>query len=612
MTGIILRGLESGSFSLWKFYMARVRRIVPALIVLLLILLVLGWFWLPSHEYRSLGTQAAYALTFISNIHFWQSAGYFDTAAHEKWLLHTWSLGIEMQFYLLYPVFVTLVWKIRPGVKAFASSLIILFTLSLLLSVFVSSWKPSAAFYLLLTRGWELAAGGLVYLAGRNLSLGERQSKFLYMVGIVLGLVGFVFIDSTYSWPSAWALLPVGGTALILFAHRDGALLMVNPLARWLGEISYSLYLWHWPLVVVLYFAGLQGHWGWVAVALLLSLLLGQMSLSLVENPFRRILTRVGVRKQVMAFGLAGLLIGGLAVGVRMVTFENRMDAAVEIAAAEVENRDPRHQECFEPASEHGSPGCIYGKNKVGAVFVGDSHAASMVTAMGVAAENQGTGSLFYGMTSCPTMDGIMHATQSKPWVCKKFNEWVFAEIDKHPDVPMVLVNRTSAYLWGGNEPDRKAEVQGITVHFGKPYNSRFDSGYVEEFKSALTATACRAAKSRPVFLMRPIPEFKTSVYRSLVQNHFKGVPGDIRMPLAEYHERNKHVWEAQDEAAAKCGVRILDPLPYFCDGEYCYASHKGRPFYYDDDHLSEYGNKYLVPMFEQVFTARVSQTSDF
>src|SRR5690554_1168337 len=400
MTGIILRGLEQSHFSLWQFYMARARRIIPALMLLLVVLLVLGWFWLPTPDYQTLGAQSAYSLGFLSNIHYWRSAGYFDSAAHEKWLLHTWSLGIEMQFYLLYPVFALLVWKIKSGIKTFTWSLIALFVLSLALSVVASSWKPGAAFYLLPTRGWELAAGGLVYLLGRNPQPWQQHGKLLYISGLLLWLIGFVLIDSSLPWPSGWALLPVLGTALIILAAQNRARLMYNPLAQWLGSISYSLYLWHWPLVVALYFAGLQQQWTWVLAGLALSLLLGQLSFNLVENPIRRGLTAAGMGKQVIAFGVAGALIGASAVGVRLFSFEGRLPEAIEVAAAEANNRDPRRDEC-KPNAENISPGCIYGNNTVGAILLGDSHAEATITALGEAASTYENGALYLGKSGC-------------------------------------------------------------------------------------------------------------------------------------------------------------------------------------------------------------------
>lgn len=597
MTGIILRGLEQDNFSLWQFYMARARRIVPALMLLIAVLLALGWFWLPTPDYQTLGSQSAYSLGFLSNIHYWRSAGYFDSAAHEKWLLHTWSLGIEMQFYLLYPVFALLVWKLKSGVKTFTWSLLVVFVLSLALSVMTSSWRPTAAFYLLPTRGWELAAGGLVYLLGRSSPVWlVSKQRLLYWTGWVLWLTAFVLVDSSLAWPSGWALLPVAGTALIILANQQQQL-MVNPLAQWLGNISYSLYLWHWPLVVALYFADLQQQWGWVIGGLLLSLLLGQLSYRLVENPVRHGLTRRSYTQQVLVLGVAGLVIGVSAVGVRLFVFEGRLPAAVQIAAAEALNKDPRAAECA-PKNSFSSPACIYGSQKAGAVLLGDSHAMSLATSLGTVLNEKEEGALFLGKSGCITIAGLRRPTGD----CYEYNTWLMN--DKMPELqeeglPVFMVGRASAYALGRNEERSPKPI----AYFDEPLSDLADPVFLEKYRTSYIETACKIQGFNQVYLLRPIPEMGIHVPNTLVRNQMFGRGGDdIKISLTEYHERHAFIWEAQDQAAEQCGVKILDPLPYLCDDQYCYGLRDGRPLYYDDDHLSEYGNKFLIPMFEQVF----------
>lgn len=603
MTGIILRGLEQGNFSLQQFYLARLRRIVPALMLLLAALLVLGWFWLQHKDYQQLGRESTYALGFISNINYWRSAGYFDSVAHEKWLLHTWSLGIEMQFYLLYPLFALLIWKIRPGTRMFALSLVALLVVSFVLNLLVSNWRPVAAFYLLPSRGWELAAGGVVFLCSRQPSLWQRHQRLIFAAGMLLLLTGFVLIDSSMPWPSSAAVLPVLGTALIILAAHNRSPLLAFAPVQWLGNISYSLYLWHWPLVVVLYLAGLQQDWRWTLGALALSLLLGQLSYMWVENPLRKALAQLTHGRQALVFGAGAAVIAAAAFSVKTFNFEARFEQALKIAAAEADNKDPRFDECFVAATEHGSPGCVYGKPQVGVIVMGDSHAASAITAIGSAAEQHQLGALFYGMNACATLDGVVIPGFPNPHGCQQFNLWAQQQIQQYPQVPLVLISRTSDYLNGPNEPERAAEINGISIHFERPYSSRLEPGFIEDFQATLVSTACRLAQQRPVYLMRPVPEFGTSVYRDVIRNIYRGKgKQDIRMPLAQYHERNQLVWAAQDRAAQQCGVKILDPLPYLCDDKFCYGSRNGRPLYYDDDHLSEYGNTYLIPMFEQVF----------
>jgi len=600
MTGIIARGLAKNNFSIWQFYMARFRRIVPAVAALIAVLLILGWHWLPTPDYKTLGAQSAYSLSFLSNIHYWRSAGYFDAAAHEKWLLHTWSLGVEMQFYLLFPIFALLVWKLKPSLKVFFYCLVVLGLASLALSILASSWKPVAAFYLLPTRGWELAAGGLVYFLSQNKSFTSERTKLFYLTGLILWLVGFVVIDSSLAWPSGWALLPVVGTALIILAAQNNTLLMGNFIAQWLGNISYSVYLWHWPLVVALYFAGLQGDWLWITGFFALSLVLGHLSYKLIETPTRKGLVKLSFSKQFASFAVLALVIGISAVSVRLFTFEGRLPEAVEIAAAEAENKDPRASECA-PNQEQVSPSCIYGgKNEMDVVLLGDSHAESIVTALGKAASLHEKGVLYLGKSGCAFVKGL-HVRNN---TCVEYADWVvekkFEEISKK-NLTVLLVSRVSRYIYGHNEDDEPKPI----AYFDKPLSTLAEPGFLKQFKAAYINTACDFHATNQVYLMRPIPEMGIHVPNTLAKNIMFGRKAeDVKITLDEYYERHAFTWAMQDEAAEKCGVKILNPLLYLCDDTYCYGSKNGRPLYYDDDHLSEYGNKFLVPMFEEVFKA--------
>lgn len=599
MTGILLRGLESGNFSLWQFYLARVRRIVPALMLLLVVLLGLGWFWLPTADYQQLGTESAYSLGFLSNIHYWRLAGYFDSTAHQKWLLHTWSLGIEMQFYLLYPLFVLTVWKIRPGVKAFAWSLLALFVLSLGLSFAISNLKPVASFYLLPTRGWELAAGGLVYLLGRHPLLWQQHGKWLYGFGLLLWLIGLILIDAQRPWPSGWALLPVLGTVLIILAEQNRPRLMVNPLAQWLGSISYSLYLWHWPVVVALHFAGLHQEWLWVVGGLALSLLLGQLSFKLVENPTRRVLIRSSFARQVVVFSVISVLVGLAAVSVRLLELEGRPPERYALATAESTNYELSSRSECAPGDDNTSPGCVYGHAEIGAILIGDSHTQSTVTALEQAGDSFGRGTLYLGSGGCRPIIGLKSSVETS---CFPYNEWLFkTELPKYAGtgLPVIYVTRLSWLFKGYNEdPNEKPSdyIEQLAATFDDPIaNQRFKEAFIE--------TSCEIASRNPLYVMRPIPEIGVHVPNTLASNiRFRNSRKDIKITLEEYHERHAFVSAMLDETIEKCGIKILDPLPYLCDAQYCYGSRNGRPLYFDDDHLSEYGNKYLVPMFEQVF----------
>ena len=283
MTSIIISGLEQGCFSLWGFYLARARRIIPALLVLSLCLLILGWFWLPSADYKILGSHAATALAFVSNLKFWREAGYFDAASHEKWLLHTWSLSVEWQFYILLPLGCLLLWHWL-GRTAVKWVLIATGLLSLLLSIYASVRWPGAAFYLLPARAWEMLAGGIVWWATRVQPMPRKLALFAEVAGFSLIIISIFFFNPSMQWPGYLALVPVLRAMLVLGAQRQNSLLTANYVARRLGASSYSIYLWHWPLVVLLTYAGETANPLWIVGGIGLSVLLGEVSYRWVEN----------------------------------------------------------------------------------------------------------------------------------------------------------------------------------------------------------------------------------------------------------------------------------------------------------------------------------------
>jgi peptidoglycan/LPS O-acetylase OafA/YrhL len=607
MTSIIVGGLENNKFSIWNFYLARVRRVVPVLLVLLTVLLALGWFWLPVSDYKSLGAQSAYSLAFMSNIYYLLTANYFDVTAQEKWLLHTWSLGVEFQFYVLFPILMLGLWRIKPHIKLIGYGLCAVFFFSLVLSVAISGSRPAEAFYLLPVRGWELIAGGLAFLIGREMVGLQRFSTLMFCAGLVLWVFAALLVDNRLAWPSSWALFPVMGTVLIIVAQKTNNKLMVNPLANWLGDRSYSLYLWHWPLVVALNFSGLSAGWIWAVAAFFLSLLLGDLSYRLIEVPARKYLAAAGMLKQLTSFGAAGLLVGASAVGIKVIGFEGRLPAAVESTVKESTNVSPFQSRCFSVVDSKNNPiGCSFNEEPLGVYLIGDSHADSVFTSLGHAAHKYNKGAMYWARSGCPTLKNAKNNDLEESTGCYEFNNYLFKYFEEASDMlPLVIVDRVTRALIGGNE--ELDEFKGrAKIYFDQHIDDGSSPVFQSQFRASLIETSCMLAKRRPVYLVRPIPELAVNVPRTLARNALFGLQGgDIKISLAKYYERHEFVWRAQDEAAEKCGVKILNPLPYLCDDTFCYGSHNGRPLYYDDDHLSEYGNKLLLPMFERVLTGQ-------
>ncbi len=302
ITGIIADEISAGQFSLLHFYERRARRILPALFSVIFFCWLCALLWMRPDQIESFATSAVAAIFFTANIYFWRDGtAYFAAASEEQALLHTWSLSVEEQFYILFPLFFLLLWK-RGGRTALIGTSSVA-AMSLLLNLWALSqpWiSPSAVFYLLPTRAWELLSGAICAINVRR--LGEMRNQLGAFLGLVAILASIFFYDHNIPSPSAYLIVPVAGTAaILLFASGTvvGAILSWRPMVR-IGLISYSVYLWHQPLFAFARIRLINEPSTAILLGLsALSLLLGWMSWRFVELPFRR----AGVRS-ISAFRL--------------------------------------------------------------------------------------------------------------------------------------------------------------------------------------------------------------------------------------------------------------------------------------------------------------------
>lgn len=279
MTGIIFNGLEKKNFSVIRFYVARANRIIPALAVLCFILLLFGWLYLPPLDYQLLGKHALSSISFLSNVTYWTEAGYFDAASHEKWLLHTWSLSVEWQFYIIYPLILFLIHKFT-SVKLMEYLIVVATFMGFVFCVFASFNWPNASYYLLPTRAWEMMIGGVAYLF--PIVISNKNKKLLERLGLMLIVGSYFFVSKEDAWPGYAALFPVLGAYFVILSARDKSFITGNVVFQKVGAWSYSIYLWHWPLVVGIYYFTLDDKYIYLGIAL--SLFLGFLSNKYIEQ----------------------------------------------------------------------------------------------------------------------------------------------------------------------------------------------------------------------------------------------------------------------------------------------------------------------------------------
>jgi peptidoglycan/LPS O-acetylase OafA/YrhL len=288
---ILFENLERRTFSFAEFYRRRIRRIFPALVVVLVATLALGWVLLLDDEFRKLSKDVAGGAAFVSNILLWNESGYFDTEAAKKPLLHLWSLGVEEQFYIAWPLLLYIGWRLR------ANLLVLTIVVAAASFVFNIAWRhidPVGTFYSPLSRFWELLAGAtLAYLTLKQPALGTLKGGSTHVasvIGAVLIIGACLFLRADLLFPGWWALLPIAGAYLLIAAGPDAAVNRVvlrNRVVVWLGLISYPLYLWHWPLLAYLHIVFGEPSRTSKIVAIGLSVVLAFLTYKAIEVPLR-------------------------------------------------------------------------------------------------------------------------------------------------------------------------------------------------------------------------------------------------------------------------------------------------------------------------------------
>lgn len=283
MTGIIYKGIESGNFSFKDFYSRRAERIIPALLFIGIFICLISSLLFYQAEIKQNGKNVFLGITFFSNIYYWLYIDYFNPASHSNIFLHSWSLSVEWQFYLLYPI---LIYCIKSYIRKSNRLGIILGVLTILsfsLCVFITKDHNNFAFYMLPTRAWEMLLGGLVFVYSNKIRKQLLQFKtVLTFLAISLIIVSFISFNNTTLWPSAFTLIPVLSTVVIIALHSEFKFYQ-NNIVQFFGNISYSLYLWHWPIFVIFsYFIQIQTlH---TVLISLLSLLMASVSYFFVEK----------------------------------------------------------------------------------------------------------------------------------------------------------------------------------------------------------------------------------------------------------------------------------------------------------------------------------------
>jgi len=559
ITGIIARELESQRFSLLSFYHRRVRRIFPALIVVLSAALALGWLWMLPAAYTKLSADIFASAAFSANIALLLQSGYFDVESAKKPLLHLWSLGIEEQFYLVWPLILMLAARLRLNLLWVAASIGIA---SFVLNVALIRTNPVATFYLPFTRAFELLAGAALACAWGRLSQDVTASNWRAGAGIVLIAIAAAVLDTHSAFPGWWALLPVAGAALLLSAPGAWACRhwLASPPMVWIGQISYPLYLWHWPLLV--FFAIIKFEPLTLVereLVLLLSALLAWATYWFIERPFR-----FGRPVPIKALGLcAGMVLVAVAGGVVVAGhgFDSRLPPEIR-AMTEVPEQTSqwRIHQCMLDLSHETSfaDDCVDQNRRPLILLWGDSTAGALMPGLRKAQESRDFGIAQFTSSSCiPAINVDIPGVPN----CRAINDKVL-ELARQLKPDVVLLHGTwEKYL------DHVAE----------------------------TVTALKQATGARVVVLGPVPVWK------------RGLPNEVLRFFLLYHrlipERLKasgsNGYDAEMRAALlPRGAEFMSVWDTLCNTDGCLTrvgEEASDILVSDQVHLTEKGSVFLV-----------------
>ena len=478
LSAIIISDVEAGRFTFSRFYERRIRRIFPALFALLAFTTVIACFldW-PSQLLTYCRTMAAAALS-CSNFYFWLTSNYFDAGAAANPLLHTWSLGVEEQFYVVLPIFVVLVHRFFP--RHLRAAVTIVTVASLAWSIVNVRLDRTAAFYLPFTRAWELMFGAMLTLRVIPAPRSHILQECLSTLGLAAIIVSIFAYSGYTAFPGEFSLLPCGGAGAIIVAGRNSTtlvnrLLSLKPVV-FVGLISYSLYLWHWPILVFFFdrMARSGVHIpGAHAILLLASIVVAAISWKFVETPFRTGPHRP-TKRTVYIFGAGCVLASSLTVLALILArgLPERFPAEADAIARYVDYRDSHPSEfqmlfrpgCFmevrQPVSEFDEAHCLApDSGRPGVLLFGDSHAADLW--YGLQSSIPGIHLLEATRGQCHPARGVGRTPECRQFVDKVLDDWI-----PNRSISLVVINAD----WSGGEfpaytkTIEELQKRGVTV----------------------------------------------------------------------------------------------------------------------------------------------------
>lgn len=615
ITSIIERHLRLNRFSVIEFYHRRIRRIFPAMFVMIFASFITAFLFLTPAELKDFGKSLVAVSTFSANILFYRRSGYFDQSSEFSPLLHMWTLSVEEQFYILWPLLLFAFsaaavskWKL-PG---------ILFIIlgSLLLSEYWVNNNSNAAFYLLPSRAWELALGAaLAVLPSLNISLRESNvaAQAASLVGLFMIGAAITAYDLATHFPGYAALLPCTGAALIIAAGERRAsvgsrILSWWPLI-WAGRISYSLYLWHWPILV---FGRLilnhELNFSERMCLVLITFFVAWLSWRFVESPFRDAQLVRGTNRTWVTGGLATAVLF-VSIGTLLVLrdgFPTRSPDTVRwIAEMEKEAQSFQHSPCLARGGQlSNTEGCLLGASSLASsysvVLWGDSHAAHFAPALNEIGQRQGFTARQITKAGCPPVPGVSFLPINEMNAeCRTFNDTALKMV--------VADKRVRAVILASNWDTLVDGHVRVTSDNSRPSFSDSRQLFILSLRKTLDALV---DSGHPVILVGQVPLPKVNPISCIARARLNKQEESscATVPVRGRVETESRVAQAlQTIVEGKPKIQIVFPYKRLCDNQKCVLVINDRVLYMDDVHLSSDGARIASADLEMSLAAAIA-----
>ncbi|MEM7429289.1 MAG: acyltransferase family protein [Pseudomonadota bacterium] len=611
ITKIIYGEISAGNFSILKFYERRARRILPALFAVCAFSFVAAWWLFVPLDFQDFSRSLAAAMLFASNILFMGETGYFAQPSEVKPLLHTWSLAVEEQFYIVFPVLLAIA---AMGFRRFIGPFVVLLlVISFAACIWATDYRPVYAFFLSPTRAWELLMGSVLAIGLVPAIENRTVMNVLSVAGLALVLWAIFMFTADTGFPGWQAAIPCLGAALLIYANGSGEtwgarLLSLKPFV-WIGLISYSLYLWHWPLIVFAKYAWGEDmpHWGlWALIAL--SFVAAALSWRFVEQPFRR---KTGHFSNIRIFAPAcfasGLVLtsAGLA-GHYAAGFPGRWSPEVLAFAAAREDYNPDSERCHarDPEELVRNKPCVLGPadGKPSFMVWGDSHADALMPAFKDLATKHGVSGWFASYGGCPPLLTVYRLDRPASHKCRQFNEAAVKLIAENGIRTVFLISRWTVYSDGHNEDGPQSGRRTLIASASHTTADRASSRLAFAEGLERTLAALKKAGARTV-LVEQVPEHHALIPTLLARVAATGVdPSDLALAKPAHLARQAYVVSQFDRLARGEGVARVDPATRFCPADRCLMTENGNVLYNDYQHVTTRGARWLKPLFEAEF----------